>query len=125
MQVINKQKIGRCSAGPVNHETEEWVKDVKAKDSLGCSDYETMKFKVLRNISKKNSRIKNNRIIILYFRIINLELPRDLVGRISLQAALESREAQQGCSIFKGNFLYAEDHPLGHEESRVSIAVQR
>lgn len=95
---------------------------MKAEGSLGCNDYETMMFKVLGKISKENSRIINNRIITLYFRRMDFDLSRGLLGRIPLQSTLEGKEAQQSYLIFMGNFLYAEDHPFRHAESRASIA---
>lgn len=38
---------------------EEQVKDVKMERSLGCSDHETVKLSILREVTKIKSRIKS------------------------------------------------------------------
>lgn len=81
--------LGRCSVGSVHHRTEET--DVKADGSLGCNDYETMKFKLLKKISKNSRRVINNGIKPLYFTWTDFQLSRDLLSRIPLPTTLESR----------------------------------
>lgn len=83
--------LGRCPAGSVHPRTEEMVKDMKTNGSLGCNDYETIKFKLLKKITKKSRRIINNGIKPLYSTRTDVQLSRDLLSRIPLPKSLESR----------------------------------
>lgn len=107
---------GRCSAGSVHQRTEEMIKDVKAKGSLGCNDYETMKFKLSKKIRKKSRRI----IKMELNPCISQELIFNYLG-ICLAGShcqeLWKVEAQQSL-ISKGTFLY----PFRYAESKASLA---
>lgn len=102
--------LGRYSAGPVHHRTEELVKDVKSKGILGCNDYETINFKFLKKISKKSSRIITKGIKPLCFAKIDFQLSRDLLSRIPLPKTLESKEAM--LLDFQGNLPLCRRAPI-------------
>ncbi|GAB0204618.1 mitochondrial enolase superfamily member 1 [Grus japonensis] len=80
------------------------VGDVKAGGSLGCSDHETVEFRILHGSSRAVSRIRS-----LDFRRTNFGLFKDLLGRIPWVRALEGRGVQESWSIFKHHFLQAQD----------------
>jgi len=63
---------------------------VKAEGSLGCSDPWTVDFKILRQVSKTNSRI-----IVMGFRKADFGLFRYLLGKILCENALEGKEDQR------------------------------
>ncbi|GAB0207498.1 mitochondrial enolase superfamily member 1 [Grus japonensis] len=80
------------------------VGDVKVGGSLGCSDHETVEFRILHGRSRAM-----NRIMTLDFRRDNFDLFKDLLGRIPWVRALEDREVQESWSVFKHHFLQAQD----------------
>lgn len=56
---------------------EDLIGDVKAEESLGCSDHETVEFRILRRGSKAKSKIT-----VLHFRKGDFGLFRDLLERV-------------------------------------------
>jgi len=91
------------------------VEDVKAGDSLGCSDHEMVEFRILRGGSRAISRIKT-----LDFRRANFGLFKDLLGGIPWIRALESRGIQKSWLLFKHHYLHAQDRcmPLSKRSSK-------
>lgn len=65
---------------------------VMVEGSLGCSDPEAVDFKILRQVSKRNSRIT-----VLGFRKADFGLFRYLLGKILCEIALEGKEYQENC----------------------------
>jgi len=80
------------------------VEDVKAGDSLGCSDHKMVEFRVLHGGSRVISRIKT-----LDFRRANFGLFKDLLGGMPWVRTLEGRGVQESWSLFKYHFLHAQD----------------
>ena len=78
-----------CSAGPTTNK-EELVKNAKVKGSHSCSEHETVKLKILREMSKTNSRITA-----LDFRRVDFRLFTDLLGRIPWETGLEANKPKQ------------------------------
>ncbi|GAB0187546.1 hypothetical protein GRJ2_001219900 [Grus japonensis] len=70
--------------------------NVKLKGSVGCSDHETMEFKILRAARRAHSKLTA-----LDFRRADFGLFRDLLGRILWDKALEGRGAQDSWLVFK------------------------
>lgn len=68
---------------------EELVKDVKMERSLGCSDHDNVKLRILREVIKIKSRIKS-----LNLKRSDFGLFRDLLGKIPQDTALEAKEAR-------------------------------
>ena len=64
------------------------VGSVKLKGSLGCSDHETVEFKILRA-----ARRVHNKLATLDFRRADFGLFRDLLSRVAWEKALEKRGA--------------------------------
>ncbi|GAB0181465.1 triadin [Grus japonensis] len=65
------------------------VGNVKLKGSLGCSDHETVEFKILRAARRVHSKLTT-----LDFRRADFGLFRDLLGRVPWDKALEGRETR-------------------------------
>jgi len=80
------------------------VEDVKVGGSLGCSDHEVVKFRILCGRSRTISRITA-----LDFRRANFGLSKELLGGILCIRALEGRGVQESWSLFKHHFLHAQD----------------
>ena len=80
------------------------VGNVKLKGSLGCSDHEMVEFKILRAARRADSTLTT-----LGFRRADFSLFRDLLGRVSWDAALEGRGAQGSWLIFKDHLLHAQE----------------
>jgi len=76
------------------------VGKVKLKGSLGCSDHETVEFRILRAARRVHSKLTS-----LDFRRRDFGLFRDLLGRVPLDKALEARGAQESWLIFKDHLL--------------------
>ncbi|GAB0183226.1 hypothetical protein GRJ2_000787900 [Grus japonensis] len=79
------------------------VGDVKLKGSLGCSDHETVEFRILRAARRARSKLTT-----LDFSRADFGLFRDLLGGIPWDKALEGRGAQDSWLIFKGHLLQAQ-----------------
>ena len=94
---------------------EELVGHVKIRDSLGCSDHEMVKFRVLRGGDKANCRIAT-----LDFRRADFGLFRDLLGRHLWDTVPEKRVYQQIWFIFKDHVLQASFSSLAHPVCRKS-----
>ena len=71
---------------------------------LGCSDHETVEFRILSGGSRLISRIKT-----LDLRRANFGLFKELLGGIPWARALEGRGIQECWSLFKLHFLHAQD----------------
>ncbi|GAB0188654.1 mitochondrial enolase superfamily member 1 [Grus japonensis] len=80
------------------------VGDGKLKGSLGCSDHETVEFRILRAARRVHSKLTT-----LDFSRADFGLFRDLLGRIPWDKALEGRGAQDSWLIFKGHLLQAQE----------------
>ncbi|GAB0199646.1 hypothetical protein GRJ2_002430000 [Grus japonensis] len=80
------------------------VRDVKLKDSLGCSDHEMVEFRILRAARRAHSKLTT-----LDFSRANFGLFRDLLGRLPWDKILEGRGAQESWLIFKGHLLQAQE----------------
>ncbi|GAB0180284.1 hypothetical protein GRJ2_000493700 [Grus japonensis] len=80
------------------------VGNVKLKGSLGCSDHETVEFKILRAAKRAHSKVTT-----LDFRRADFGLFRDLLGRVPWDKALEGRGAQESWLVFKGHLLQAQE----------------
>jgi len=91
------------------------VEDVKVGGSLGCSDHEMMKFRMLYGGSRAMSRITA-----LDFRRVNFGLFKDLLGGIPWVRALEGRGVQESWSLFKHHIFHAQDRciPLSKKSSK-------
>jgi len=94
---------------------ERLVEDVKVGGSLGSSDHEMVKFRILCGGSRAISRIKT-----LDFRRANFSLFKELLGRIPWVRTLEGRGVQESWSLFKHHFLHAQDQciPLSKKSSK-------
>jgi len=66
------------------------VGNVKLKGSLGCSDHERVKFKILTAVRRPHSKLTA-----LDFRRADFGLFGDLLGRVPWDKALEGRGAQE------------------------------
>ncbi|GAB0205871.1 hypothetical protein GRJ2_003052700 [Grus japonensis] len=86
------------------------VGDVKLKGSLGCSDHETVEFRILRAARRACSKLTT-----LAFSRADFGLFRDLLGRIPWDKALEGRGAQDSWLIFKGHLLQAQERCIPTE----------
>jgi len=80
------------------------VEDVKAGGRLSCSDHEMIEFRILCGGSRAISRIKT-----LDLRRANFGLFKERLGGIPWARALEGREVQECCSLFKRHFLHAQE----------------
>ncbi|GAB0190834.1 hypothetical protein GRJ2_001548700 [Grus japonensis] len=80
------------------------VGNVKLKGSLGCSDHDVVEFKILRAARRAHSKLAT-----LDFRRADFGLFRDLLGRLPWDKALEGREAQESCIVFKDHLLQAQE----------------
>ncbi|GAB0187539.1 hypothetical protein GRJ2_001219200 [Grus japonensis] len=78
--------------------------NVKFKDSLGCSDYEAVEFKIL-----KAARRVHSKLTALDFRRADFGPFRDLLGRVPWDKALEGRGAQDSWLVFKDHLLQAQE----------------
>ena len=72
------------------------VRDVIISGSLGCSNSEIMKFKILKGMRKESSKVQT-----LDFRQAEFGLFRELVGVIPREAALKGEVAQGSRQDFK------------------------
>jgi len=88
---------------------------VKVGGRLGCSDHETVEFRILCGGSRAISRIKH-----LDFRRDNFGLFKDLLGGIPWIRALDGRGVQERCWLLKHHLLCAEDRcvPLSKRSSK-------
>lgn len=80
---------------------------MKVEGSLGCSDHETVEFKILRGMIKINSRITT-----LDFRRAGFGLFRDQLGRIPQEVALEGKGTQESRLISKDKLLRAQERSI-------------
>ena len=80
------------------------VGNVKVKDSLGCSDYKIVEFKILRAARRVRKKFAT-----LDFRRADFCLLRDRLGRIPWDKAPEGRKAQESWSVFKDQLLQAQE----------------
>lgn len=72
--------------------------------SLGCSDHETVEFRILHEGNKAVSRTTT-----LNFRRANFGLLKDLLGGIPRVKALEEKGVEESWLIFKHQFLQTQD----------------
>jgi len=88
---------------------------VKVGVRLGCSDHETLEFRILSGGSKAISRIKT-----LDLRRANSGLFKELFGGIWWARALEERGVQDCWSLFVYHFLHAQERyiPLRKKSSK-------
>ncbi|PKU34443.1 glycerol kinase [Limosa lapponica baueri] len=82
------------------------VGNVGLKDSLGCSDYEMVEFKILRAARSVHSKLTT-----LDFRRADFGLLRDILGRITWEKALKGRGAQGSWLVFKDHLLQGAVYP--------------
>jgi len=82
---------------------ERMVSNVKLKSSLGCSDHKVMEFKIFK-ISKRVC----SKLATLDFREADLELFRELLGKVTWDKALEGRGAQESWLVSKDCLLQAQ-----------------
>ncbi|GAB0187092.1 hypothetical protein GRJ2_001174500 [Grus japonensis] len=104
LQVIEEPTRRGAMLDLVLTNKEGLVGNVKLKGSLGCSDHETVEFRILRAARRAHSKLTA-----LDFRRADLGLFRDLLGRIPWDKALEGRGAQDSWLIFKGHLLQAQE----------------
>ena len=83
---------------------ERLVSNMNLKGSLGCHNHEMVEFKILRVPKRVQSKLAA-----LDFRRANFELFRELLERVTWEKALEGRNAQESCSIFKDRLLQAQN----------------
>ena len=76
------------------------VEDVRVGGSLGCSDHEMVKFRILHGRSRAMSRVTA-----LDFKRANFDHFKDLLEGIPW--ALEGRGVQESWTVFKDHFLRA------------------
>jgi len=98
--VINEPTKENTLLDQMLRNKEEWVRDLKAGDCLGCSDHETEKFRTLQGANKAKSGITA-----VVFMRTGFFLFMDLLGRIPWDMALERIGVQESCLIFK-DFLF-------------------
>lgn len=67
---------------------------------MAYSDNEMVEFKILRQSKRVHSRLA-----ILDFRRADFDLFKELLGRVTWDKALEGRQVQESCSVFKNNLL--------------------
>ncbi|GAB0198633.1 hypothetical protein GRJ2_002328700 [Grus japonensis] len=104
LQVIEEPMRRGAMLDLVLTNKEGLVGDMKLKGSLGCSDHETVEFKILRAVRRAHSKLTT-----LDLRRADFGLFRDLLGRIPWDKALEGRGAQDSWPIFKGQLLQAQE----------------
>ncbi|PKU33357.1 hypothetical protein llap_16338 [Limosa lapponica baueri] len=92
------------------------VGNVKLKGSLGCSDHETVEFKILRA-----ARRVCNKLITQDFRRADFGLLRDLLGRVIWEKALEGRGAQGSCKGSNHTVQVAEGKNRGYENEELTV----
>ncbi|GAB0189075.1 hypothetical protein GRJ2_001372800 [Grus japonensis] len=78
--------------------------NVKLKGSLGCSDHETVEFKICRAARRAHSKLTT-----LDLRRADFGLFRDFLGRVPWDKALEGRGAQESWLVFKDHLLQAQE----------------
>ncbi|GAB0199701.1 hypothetical protein GRJ2_002435500 [Grus japonensis] len=83
---------------------ERLVGNVKLKGSFGCSDHETVEFKILRAVRRAHSKLTT-----LDFRRADFGLFGDLLGRVPWDKALEGRGTQESWLVFKDHLLQAQE----------------
>lgn len=71
--------------GITEHPFQDWVFNIHS-----CSEHETVKLKILREVSKTNSRITT-----LVSRRVDFRLFTDLLGRIPWETGLEANKPKQ------------------------------
>ena len=80
------------------------VGNMKLNGSLGCSDHEMVRFKILRAARRAHSKLTS-----LDFRRADSGLFRDLLGQVAWGKALEGRGVQESWLIFKNHLLQAQE----------------
>jgi len=102
LQVIKEPMRRGAMLDLVLTNKEGLVGNMNLKGSLGCSEHETMEFKILRAVRRAHSKLTA-----LDFRRADFGLFRDLLGREPQDEALQRRRAQESWLIFKDLFLQA------------------
>ena len=85
-------------------------RNVKLKDSLGCSDQEMMEFKILKAARRLHSNLTT-----LDFRRADFGLFRGLLGRVPWDKVMEGRGTQESWLIFKTHLLQAQERCIPTE----------
>jgi len=80
------------------------VGNMRLKGILGCSDHKMVEFKILKAARRARSKLTT-----LDFRRADFGLFRDLLCRVPWDKALEGREAQESCLIFKDHCLQVQE----------------
>jgi len=93
------------------------VGNVKLKTSLGCSDHEMVEFKILRATRRVHSKLST-----LDFRRADFGLIRHLLGRVPWDKALEGRQAQESCLIFKDHLLQPQEPCIPTKRSQTKTS---
>lgn len=96
LQVIEKPMRSSVILDLVLMQEEGLVNNVMVKGSLGCSNPEMVKCKILRAKRRVHSKLTS-----LEFRRAGFGLFRDLLGRVPQDKALEGRGIREKWLIFK------------------------
>jgi len=104
LQVIKESTRRGAMLNLVLTNKEGLVGNVKLKSSLGCSDHETVEFKILRVAGSVHRKLT-----VLYFRRADFGVFRDPLARQPWNKALEGRGAQESWLIFKDHLLQAQE----------------
>ncbi|GAB0179421.1 hypothetical protein GRJ2_000407400 [Grus japonensis] len=104
LQVTEEPTMRGAMLDLVSTNKEGLVGNVKLKGSLGCSDHETVEFKILRAARRVHSKLTT-----LAFRRADFGLFRDLLGRLPWDKVLEGRGAQESWLVFKDHLLQAQE----------------
>lgn len=95
-QVVNEPTKESTQLDHIFTNKEELVGELRARGSLGCSDHEMVKSRILQEGNKAKRRFTTSD-----FRRTGFHLLMDLLGRVTWNMALERRGYQKSCLIFK------------------------
>jgi len=117
MQVVEEPTRKGALLDLVLKNKEGLVEYGKAGGSLCCRNHEIVEFRILRAGSRAISRIKT-----LDLKRANFGLFKELLGGIPWAWALEGRGVQECWSLFKLQFLHAQEQCIPRERNQAKEA---
>lgn len=97
---------------------EKLVEDLRARGSLGCSDHEMMKFRILQGGNKAKRRFTT-----LDFRRTGFHLLMDLLGRITWNMMLREEDTRRAVWFSRISFSRFHNSPVWCVGSQAMLAV--
>lgn len=95
------QKLGLLGDGGIHlTNTEKLTRDIKAGNSLGCSDHATVVFTILRDMSQMKCKAKTPN-----FRRVDFQLFKKLLDVTPWETALGDKGSEKSWQFFKNIFL--------------------